>query len=758
VCWYGNANPTFTTGLIAPAIAIYGARVGADVVATTSGALAGMTWGQIAQGITNALAASQNARRGGNKDGGWGSSIPGNGDSDSSSTRWAVISLLYNETLGAVTPETVKSELRIWLEKAQSASGAACDKPGAEPCGSAETGGWLLAMKYAGSGLGDPKVRAAIDFLNTHWKAAPNDVPRGSFGDPNAMLAVYMGLEANLGRYDTSHITNVRTDCGATANGLPGDPSGSIPCSWSEDYNQWLVENQKADGSWGGYSYWTDPLAAAFYVNILGATQIPVATYKCPLGQDVWKNTPNAWAAASLRLGGQTYTKEHLLGVLGTSIASGAPADASQTLAEELTAAKLNIAWGSYQLPIAGVIMHADRLLDGFDGRLPYYVAPSSLAGQKMTGYAAELRAYNSGSRTRGCITAGRLPVTSTPELTRPTARVQDTTALSASARTSSAVPLVATAQEVQPAVNLAKLRPRVRRGVTSVSVNPDGTALAGASTDNRIRLWSAVTGQQLLVLAGSRGLPTGLAFGGGGRLISVARDSVVRVWDVPSGTELAALDGHAHAITAVAASPDGKFLASAGEESRILLWDAASRKLSRILFGPTNFVNALTFSPDSRLLASGAEDARVLLFDIVAGKHLYSLRGHSGPIDAVAFSPDGTLLASAGQDTVIHLWNPVNGRQLRVLRGHSAPIRTISFSPDGQVMASAGEDTRIMLWNTVTGAVDKILSGSTGVINSLAFAPRAPLLASASEAGDITIWNVITGAKQRTIIVPTRP
>src|SRR5918994_7086781 len=59
VYWYGNSASVYTTGLVAPAIATYGIAVGLNRVAVNSGPLAAMTWGQIAQAITNALAFSQ---------------------------------------------------------------------------------------------------------------------------------------------------------------------------------------------------------------------------------------------------------------------------------------------------------------------------------------------------------------------------------------------------------------------------------------------------------------------------------------------------------------------------------------------------------------------------------------------------------------------------------------------------------------------------------------------------------------------------
>ena len=98
-------------------------------------------------------------------------------------------------------------------------------------------------------------------------------------------------------------------------------------------------------------------------------------------------------------LGSQTYTKMELLHILMTP----AGGDASLILADQLIAAKLNIANGSDPTPISSTITHADSLLSMFSGKLPYNVKPSSAIGQMMVNDANTLDSYNNGKLTRGC-------------------------------------------------------------------------------------------------------------------------------------------------------------------------------------------------------------------------------------------------------------------------------------------------------------------------------------------------------------------
>ena len=105
-------------------------------------------------------------------------------------------------------------------------------------------------MKFIGHEVIDSQVAAALTFLNAEWRPTSAE-SRGSFGQPQAMWSVYEGLAATIGLKDTTHIVQLLTDCGATRR-TRADQAARPSCTWSEDYSQWLVDNQKADGSWGG--------------------------------------------------------------------------------------------------------------------------------------------------------------------------------------------------------------------------------------------------------------------------------------------------------------------------------------------------------------------------------------------------------------------------------------------------------------------------------------------------------------------------
>ena len=82
--------------------------------------------------------------------------------------------------------------------------------------------------------------------------------------------------------------------------------------------------------------------------------------------------------------------------------------------------------------------------------------------------------------------------------------------------------------------------------------------------------------------------------------------------------------------------------------------------------------VTAVAFSPDGKLLATAGN--AIKLWDVSSGKQLRALAGHSpmyplpSMVSSIAFSPDGKYLASGGMDNQIKLWDVASGRELLVI------------------------------------------------------------------------------------------
>jgi eukaryotic-like serine/threonine-protein kinase len=94
--------------------------------------------------------------------------------------------------------------------------------------------------------------------------------------------------------------------------------------------------------------------------------------------------------------------------------------------------------------------------------------------------------------------------------------------------------------------------------------------------------------------------------------------------------TELRSLPGHAGAVWAVTISPDGKWIASGGDDRIIRLWEAATGRLVRSLRGHGEPIGSLAFNPDGTKLASVggslSHSDRLLVHTVETGRQILNL------------------------------------------------------------------------------------------------------------------------------------
>ena len=102
---------------------------------------------------------------------------------------------------------------------------------------------------------------------------------------------------------------------------------------------------------------------------------------------------------------------------------------------------------------------------------------------------------------------------------------------------------------------------------------SPDGTLVAAASYDDKVRLWQSDGTLVFEVEGNGRGL-TRVAFSPDGQTIATGGlDAAVKLWNL-DGTRQNTLIGHDSFITSLAYSPDGRHLYSGGMDSQLIAWD----------------------------------------------------------------------------------------------------------------------------------------------------------------------------------------
>jgi WD40 repeat protein/serine/threonine protein kinase len=297
----------------------------------------------------------------------------------------------------------------------------------------------------------------------------------------------------------------------------------------------------------------------------------------------------------------------------------------------------------------------------------------------------------------------------------------------------------------------------------SSLAFSPDGTQIASGHFSGEINIWNSATGERLQTLKGHENPVFSIDFSTDGKRMA-SRAYEVKLWDTATWTELMSLsdretdDPHLTGIESwVTFSPDGRQIASAGGwDGQIKIWNAVTGQRTLSIKGHDYWAHCVSFSPDGRLLASGG-DNHVKLWDTQTGSNVMTLRGHEAPVYSISFSPDGKCLASGGYDNMIKIWDVTTGEAMMTLRGHENVIYDVVFTPDGKHLVSGGEDTRIKMWDISLAHEVSRLKGHNSQIELVEFSPDGKHLVSAGADDGIKLWDMESLTEMRTISKPSR-
>lgn len=248
------------------------------------------------------------------------------------------------------------------------------------------------------------------------------------------------------------------------------------------------------------------------------------------------------------------------------------------------------------------------------------------------------------------------------------------------------------------------------------------------------------------------------LAFNPAGNLLASAGYREVKLWQRPTNVQTGAFPQD-QAVTSLAASADGKWLAFGRADNSIILQSATDSNAKRTLAGHAGPVTAVEFSSNSLVLFSGSKDKTVRSWAVIEGtqtgivetphevnclvvnpevtrvftghagdnvirgwnvpfeapkagepaKPVIEMKGHEAPISGIdLILPGGQQLVSVSADSTWRVWDVANGSQVRT-QNHGAPINALALKSDGQFVVTAGANNIAKLWKIDGTAVAEL-------------------------------------------------
>jgi len=269
------------------------------------------------------------------------------------------------------------------------------------------------------------------------------------------------------------------------------------------------------------------------------------------------------------------------------------------------------------------------------------------------------------------------------------------------------------------------------------VAFSPRGRWFASATGDGMVRVWETGSNHEIAQFHHSE-VATALVFSPDEEWLATVCywQGTIQLWELRTRQERARIV-HEHAYAA-AFSPDGRLLATAGDQNAAWLWRAGgagdavweARRVgmgAHARFGDDGkrvIVTALVSDAEGPWVRPGDLKRIVRTLDAESGSELTAIREEpdatppeiAGPPAAVpdgvtlagkhfdaevtmtAVTPDGAWVATALADGGIVVWDARTGEEL-VRFQHERRVNSVAFSPDGAWLVSAGQDEAVRLW-----------------------------------------------------------
>jgi len=209
----------------------------------------------------------------------------------------------------------------------------------------------------------------------------------------------------------------------------------------------------------------------------------------------------------------------------------------------------------------------------------------------------------------------------------------------------------------------------------------------------------------------------------------------------------------HESDVFAVAFSPDGKMIASAGDDHKILIWDPKSDEVyGEFDIDEEDTCTSLVFSPDGRHLASGTQNGAVAVLDLKAidgGVVWEKDRPSLGAVLSVAYSPDGTKIVTGGEEQTVTVWDSANGEIELDTEGYHYAILSVAFSQNGDEILAGTTDKVILVWNLANGSLKKVIEVNR-TPRAVAFSPDGLHAVLGHEDGTISEWGLLNESERR--------
>lgn len=263
---------------------------------------------------------------------------------------------------------------------------------------------------------------------------------------------------------------------------------------------------------------------------------------------------------------------------------------------------------------------------------------------------------------------------------------------------------------------------------VTSVGWSKTGEILAVGKKNGLTELYDVETGKKVRELTGHKGRVGCVSWNDYSTFSTGSRDHTIIHRDQRIPTDTAAISkliSHTQEVCGLRWSPNGKYLASGGNDNRLCVWDFSGKTSSTTKDTLFSFlaheaavkgIDWSPFTPGLLVTGGGTQDKCIRFWDISNPSTLPTTTTGENSVGVGSFhtvytgsqvcnirwsltSPNELVSTHGYSQNQIIVWAYPWMKEIAILTGHTQRVLYLTLSPDGQYVATGAGDKTLRIW-----------------------------------------------------------